>query len=102
MFAIIKSGGKQYQVKKGDVLRLEKIDKKEGSTVIFSDVLLVADNKKIEIGKPHLKTRKVTATVLKQGKGDKIHVIRFKSKIRYRRKIGHRQRFTEVKILAIE
>ena len=102
MLAIIETGGKQYKAKKGDVLTIEKIDEKVGAEVIFNKVLLVEKDKKIEIGKPHVKAAKVTAKVLEQGKGEKITVIKFKSKVRYRKKRGHRQLFTKVKIEKIE
>lgn len=101
MFAIIKTGGKQYKVKKGDILTLEKLPQDEGAEVSFDQVLLVSDGKSLELGKPNLKNIKVKAKILKQGKADKINVMKFKSKGRYRRKRGHRQLITEVKILSI-
>jgi large subunit ribosomal protein L21 len=101
MFAIIKTGGKQYKVKKGDILTLEKLPQDEGAEVVFDQVLLVSDGKSLELGKPYLKNIKVKAKILKQGKADKINVMKFKSKGRYRRKRGHRQLITEVKILSI-
>lgn len=82
----------------GQVLNIEKIDKKVGSEIHFDKVLLFYDGKKTEIGQPYLKGKKVTANVLEQGKGKKIYVIKFKSKVRYRRKRGHRQLFTKVKV----
>jgi len=97
-FAIIQTGGKQYKVTEGQVLTIEKIDKKVGSEIHFDKVLLYYDGKKTEVGKPYLKGKKVTAKVLEQGKGKKIYIIKFKSKVRYRRKRGHRQLFTKVKI----
>lgn len=101
MIAIIKTGGKQYIVKPGDKLKIEKLDKKEGAEVSFSDVLLVEKNKKVEIGVPMLKAE-VTAKVLSHGKGDKVIVYKYKPKTRYSRKIGHRQPYTEVEILGIK
>ena len=80
------------------MLSVEKIDKKVGSEINFDKVLLYHDGKKAEIGRPYLKGKKVTAKVLEQGKGKKIYVIKFKSKVRYRRRKGHRQLFTKVKI----
>jgi len=102
MLAIIETGGKQYKAKKGEVLTIEKIDKKVGTEIVFNKVLLIEKDKKIEIGKPYIKGAKVTAKVLEQGKGEKITVIKFRSKVRYRRKRGHRQLFTKVKIEKIE
>jgi len=96
--AVILSGGKQYKVKEGDLIKLEKIDKKEGSSVSFDKVLLYADGKKTEIGKPYVRGTKVTGKIMKQAKAKKITVIKFKNKTRYRRKKGHRQYFTQVKI----
>jgi large subunit ribosomal protein L21 len=102
MLAVIKTGGKQYLVKPGDKLKVEKINQKEGEEVIFSDVLLVEKNKKIEIGTPIVKDTKVEAKILSQGKGDKIIVFKYKAKKRYSRKIGHRQPYTEIEIIGIK
>lgn len=101
MLAIIKTGGKQYIVKPGDKLKIEKLDKKQGEEFSFSDVLLVEKNKKVEIGTPLVKAE-VTAEVLNHGKGDKVIVYKYKPKKRESRKIGHRQPYTEVKILEIK
>jgi large subunit ribosomal protein L21 len=102
MLAVIKTGGKQYLVKPGDKLKIEKLDKKAGEEVIFSDVLLVEKNKKVEIGTPIVKEAKVEAKILSQGKGDKVIVFKYKAKKRYSRKIGHRQPFTEIEIVGIK
>lgn len=103
MIAVIKTGGKQYKVQAKDVLKIEKINKKEGDTVEFKDVLLIADDtgKKFELGKPKVKNAKVTAKVLEQGKAKKIKVVKYKSKVRYKRTYGHRQPFTKVEIVKI-
>ena len=101
MIAIIKTGGKQYIVKPGDKLKVEKLDKKEGEEFSFSDVLLVENNDKVEIGSQLLKAE-VSAKVLSHGKGDKVIVYKYKPKKRESRKIGHRQPFTEVEILEIK
>lgn len=102
MIAIVKTGGKQYKVKKGDKLKVEKLPEKEGAEITLNEVLLVADAKKTEIGRPKVKNAKVTAKVLKQGRADKIEVIKYKNKTRYRRKIGHRQSFTELEITGLK
>ena len=102
MLAIIKTGGKQYIVKPGDKLKVEKIDEKEGKEIFFDEVLLVEKNKKLEIGTPHVRDVKVEAKVLSHGKGDKIIVFKYKAKKRYKRKIGHRQPFTEIEITSIK
>ena len=101
MLAIIKTGGKQYVVQPGDKIKVEKIDKKEGETFTFSDVLLVEKSKKIEVGTPILKAE-VEAKILSHGKGDKVIVFKYKPKKRYSRKIGHRQPYTEVEIVGIK
>lgn len=101
MLAVIKTGGKQYLVRPGDKIRIEKLDKKEGEQIAFSDVLLVEKNKKVEIGNPLVKAE-VTAKVLRHGKGDKIIVFKYKPKKRYSRKIGHRQPYTEIEIIGIK
>jgi len=101
--AIIKTGGKQYKVKEGDKIDIEKLEGKEGKKIEFKDVLLVADEngKEVEIGNPTLKGKKVSGTIDKQFRDDKITVIKYKAKSRYRRKLGHRQHKTLVKIEAI-
>lgn len=99
MLAVIKTGGKQYIVSPEEKI---KIEKKEGEEVIFSEVLVLEKNKKVEIGMPFIKGVKVIGKVLKQGKGDKITIYKYKPKKRYHKKMGHRQFYTEVEILKIE
>lgn len=102
-FAVIQTGGKQYLVKPGDVLRVEKIEAKDGATVKF-DAMLVADEsgKEVKVGKPTVKGASVSATVVRTGRADKVTVIKFKAKVRYKRKAGHRQPFTEIRIDGIK
>ncbi len=105
MLAIIKTGGKQYLVQPGDKIKVEKIDIEEGKEITFDEVLLCdkkGDGKDVEIGMPLVKDTKVTAKVLKHGKGEKLIIFKYKPKKRYKRKIGHRQTFTEVEILEIK
>ena len=102
MLAVIKTGGKQYLVSPGDVIKIEKLDKKEGSEVIFNQVLLLEKQNKLEIGTPLVKGAKVIGKVLGHGKGKKIVVFKYKAKKRYKKKQGHRQAFTEIEILKIE
>ena len=102
MLAIIKTGGKQYIVKPGDKLKVEKLDKKEGEAFTFPEVLLVETGKKVEIGAPMLKDAVVEAKVLSHGKGDKVVIFKYKAKKRESRKIGHRQPYTEIEILGIK
>jgi len=99
-FAVIKTGGKQYIVRKGDVITVEKIVH-ESDKVTFDQVLLIADEKKAVIGQPTVKGATVEATVVEDGKGDKKLVFRYKAKTRQKKKKGHRQPFTKVKITAI-
>ena len=101
MIAIIKTGGKQYLVKPGDKLKIEKLEEKEGAEITFSDVLLVEKDKKIEIGTPIVKAT-VSAKVLSHGKADKVIIFKYKPKKRESRKIGHRQPYTEVEITGIK
>ncbi len=102
MLAIIKTGGKQYKVAPGDKIKIEKIDKKEGSEITFKEVLLVEKNRKLDIGTPFVKGAKVVGKILSQGKGKKVIVFKYKPKTRYKKKAGHRQLFTEVEITKIE
>ena len=100
MLAVIKTGGKQYIVSPGEKIKIEKLDKKPGDEVVFSDVLLLEKNKNLDIGTPKLES-KVIGKVLTQGKADKIIVFKYKAKKRYKKKAGHRQPFTEVEITKI-
>jgi large subunit ribosomal protein L21 len=102
MIAIIKTGGKQYIVQPGDKLRVEKLEQKQGENVTFSEVLLIENDKKVEIGTPTIKKAEVTAKVLNHGKEEKVIVFKYKPKKRYSRKIGHRQPFTEIEITEIK
>ena len=102
MFAVIKTGGKQYLVQPGDKIKIEKLDTKEGKEVIFSDVLLLEKSKKLEIGNPLVVGAKVTAKVVRHFRGEKLIIFKYKPKKRYKRKIGHRQEHTEVEILKVE
>ncbi len=101
MFAVIKTGGKQYKVSPGEKIRIEKLDAAEGSTVNFDQILLVADGDNIEIGMPLVKEAKVVGKVLEQGRDRKKIVFKYHRKTRYRKKKGHRQPFTEIEITTI-
>lgn len=100
MIAIIETGGKQYLVKKGDKLQIEKLAGEAGENINFDKVLFTSDGKDFQLGKPYLDAS-VEAKILKQGRGKKIHVLKYKAKSKYRRKQGHRQSFTEVEITKI-
>ena len=98
MYAIIQTGGKQYRVSEGDVLSVEKLPVAEGEEVVFDQVLTVVADGDVKIGKPVLEGAKVTAKVVEHGKGEKILVFKYKAKSNYRRRQGHRQPFTKVRI----
>jgi len=101
MYAVFRSGGKQYRAAKGDVLRLEKIEADEGASVQFDDVLLIGEGSDIKVGNPVLAGSSVSAMVLRQGKSKKVPVVKFKRRQNYLRQGTHRQFFTEVEITAI-
>ena len=101
MFAVIKTGGKQYIVTPGQKIKIEKLPQKEGEEVVFEEVLLVKEGEGVRIGTPFVEEAAVKARVLKQGKGKKIIAFKFKPKKKEKRKKGHRQLFTEVEITAI-
>lgn len=100
MYAIIKTGGKQYRVQQGDEFKVEKLDAKVGEKVVFDEVVAVGGDKLI-VGTPFVNGYVVNAEVLEQGKGDKVVIYKYKAKKDYRRKNGHRQPFTLVKITGI-
>ncbi|HHU62667.1 MAG TPA: 50S ribosomal protein L21 [Clostridiales bacterium] len=101
MYAIIRTGGKQYRVQEGDVINIEKLNGQPGDMVTFEEVLAVGSEDGIKIGTPVLQGAKVDAKVLGHGKGKKIIVYKYKAKKGYRRKQGHRQPFTRVEISKI-
>ena len=101
MYAIIKTGGKQYVVEEGKVISIEKLDVEEGAEVTFDEVLLVSGDD-VKIGQPNVAGAKVTGKVLEQGKERKIRIFKYKAKSNYRRRQGHRQPFTKVQIEKIE
>lgn len=98
MYAIIETGGKQYKVQEGDVIRVEKLDLAEGDAVKFDKVLFVSKDGQINTGKPYLEGTAVDAVVEGHGKAKKIIVFKYKAKKDYRKKQGHRQPYTQVKI----
>ena len=102
MYAVIATGGKQYKVVKGETLHVEKLSIEAGKTLNFDDVLLVADGETVKIGSPKLAGAKVSAEVVKHGDGEKLLVYKYRRRKGYRRKNGHRQPFTAVKITSIE
>ena len=100
-YAIIQSGGKQYRVHPGDTVRVESLPFEDGETVDVEDVLLVSKDGDVTVGTPKVPGAKVTAEVVGNGKHKKVVVFKYKSKTRYRRKNGHRQNYTDLKITGI-
>jgi large subunit ribosomal protein L21 len=101
MYAVIKTGGKQYRVSQGDTLRVEKLDAGEGDSVEFDHVLMVGEGEDVKIGTPYVKGSRVTATVRAQGRGKKVDIIKFRRRKHHMKQMGHRQDFTEVEITGI-
>jgi large subunit ribosomal protein L21 len=101
MYAIIKTGGKQYRVESGLKLKIEQIPADIGSEVVIDQVLLISDGENISMGKPVLSGASVTATVLKQGRHDKIRIFKMRRRKHYQKHQGHRQNYTEIEIKAI-
>ncbi|MGI9251939.1 MAG: 50S ribosomal protein L21 [Pseudohongiellaceae bacterium] len=102
MYAVIESGGKQHRVVEGDILRLEKLDVAIDKTVTFDKILMVGEGESVKIGTPYVAGSKVTAQVLKQGRGDKVRIVKLRRRKNSRMTQGHRQWFTEVKITEIQ
>ncbi|MEA2093877.1 MAG: 50S ribosomal protein L21 [Pseudomonadota bacterium] len=101
MYAVIKTGGKQYRVSQGDTLKVEKLDAGEGDAVEFDQVLMVGEGEDIRIGSPFVDGSKVTARVKSHGRGKKIEIIKFRRRKHHMKRMGHRQSYTEVEITAI-
>jgi large subunit ribosomal protein L21 len=101
MFAVIKTGGKQYRVAAGDVITVEKIAGEPGAAVVFGDVLMLADGAKVTVGAPLVKGAKVTGELVGTAKGEKVLVFKKKRRSTYRRKRGHRQIESTVKITGV-
>ncbi len=101
-YAVVKVGGKQYRVKKGDVIEVDRLDVEKDKVMSIDNVFLLVDNEKVRIGRPEIPGVKVKAKVLEHKKGDKIRVGKFKAKVRYRRAVGFRPLFTKLEIQTIE
>ena len=102
MYAVVASGGKQYKVQEGDVLRVEKIKGDVGASVAFDKVLMVSDGESVKLGQPVVENAAVHAQIIEQGKAKKIIVFKYKRRKRYRRTQGHRQQYTAVRIERID
>lgn len=101
MYAVVETGGKQYKVSEGDVIYVEKLEGNQGDSIDLDKVLLVSNEGDIKVGKPYVEGAKVSASIEEQGKAKKILVFKFKAKKDYRKKQGHRQPFTKLKISKI-
>ena len=101
MYAVIATGGKQYRVSEGAVVRIEKLEAEQGSSVEFTQVLLVGAGADVKIGAPYVGAAKVVATVESHGKGDKVRIVKFRRRKHYKREGAHRQPYTDVKITQI-
>ncbi len=101
MYAVIQSGGKQYTVQPGETLTVEKLDGEVGSSIELTDILMVADGDSVTIGTPTVAGARVVADIVEHGKGKKVVVFKYKPKIRYRKRTGHRQQFTRLTVKEI-
>ena len=102
MYAVFKTGGKQYRAATGDKIKVEKIEAEKGATVELDQVLMVGEGEDVKIGAPYLEGGKVTATVVDHGRREKIKVIKFKRRKNHRKQMGHRQYFTQIEITGID
>lgn len=101
MYAVIVTGGKQYRVAEGDVVRVEKLPVEEGGSVEIDKVLMITDGEEVRVGAPYVDGGKVTATVAGHGRGEKIKIVKFRRRKHSRKQMGHRQDYTELKITGI-
>jgi large subunit ribosomal protein L21 len=101
MYAVIRTGGKQYKVQENQILRVEKLDGTEGSQIEFDDVLMYSDGENITLGTPRVETASVKAHIIEQGRTKKTLVFKYKRRKGFRRMKGHRQHYTEIKIDSI-
>ena len=101
MYAVIKTGGKQYRVSEGDTLKIETLNNEGGDSVVFDQVLMVADGGDIKIGKPFVDGSSVTAEVIGAGRAKKVNILKFRRRKHHMKRMGHRQNYTEIKIVGI-
>ena len=102
MYAVFTTGGKQYRATTGDVIKVEKIEAEKGATVELDKVLMIGEGEDVTIGAPYIEGGKVTATVVDQGRREKIKVVKFKRRKQHRKQMGHRQYFTQLEITGID
>ena len=98
MYAVIKTGGKQYRVSEGEILKIEKLEVKPGKKITFNEVLMIADGENVQVGSPLVDKACVEAKVISQGKGKKVNILKFKRRKHSMKQQGHRQLFTEIQI----
>ena len=101
MYAVIKTGGKQYKVSEGDTLKVEKLDAEEGASVELDQVLMLVDGENVEVGAPVISGASVSATVKSHGRGKKIKIVKFRRRKHSRKQMGHRQSYTELEITKV-
>ncbi|MFO1436404.1 MAG: 50S ribosomal protein L21 [Gammaproteobacteria bacterium] len=102
MYAVIRTGGKQYKVAKGDMLNVETLPADQGASVELSEVLMLVDGDKVTVGAPTIAGAKVSAKVVEHGRGDKVKIVKFRRRKHYRKQAGHRQNFTRIEITGIK
>lgn len=101
MYAVFATGGKQYRASTGDRLKIEKLDVEKGAKVVLDQVLMVGEGDDVKVGTPYLKGGQVTATVVEQGRGEKIRILKFKRRKHQLKRMGHRQDYTQIEITGI-
>jgi len=101
MYAVVKTGGKQYKVKAGDTVKVEKLETEAGKNVKLTDILMLVDGDKVAVGTPFIKGATVSAKVKGHGRGDKVNIVKLKRRKHHRKQMGHRQAYTELSILEI-
>ncbi|MCB1868605.1 MAG: 50S ribosomal protein L21 [Gammaproteobacteria bacterium] len=101
MYAVIQTGGKQYRVSEGDILRVEKLGAEEGAEMQLDKVLMIADGDNVKVGAPYVEGGKVSATVRSNGRGKKVKIVKFRRRKQYLKRQGHRQSYTELQITGI-
>ena len=102
MYAVFKTGGKQYRVSEGETLKIEKLELEPGKKVTFNEVLMIADGENVQIGSPLVEKASVEAKVISQGKGKKVNILKFRRRKNSMKQQGHRQLFTEIQIAKIK
>jgi len=101
MYAVVKTGGKQYRVTQDEYLKVEKLEGDVGDTIELNDVLMIADGDKLKIGTPTIDGAKVTATIKSHGRGKKVEIMKFRRRKHHQKRTGHRQSYTEITITGI-